>query len=77
MAEFRGYECDNCGNVLSADQTVKHTEKFEGAVEGQFKEHLCIPCAQKSTEGKDLSDLPRRKSSSRQSDDSGSDSQAD
>lgn len=63
MAVFNGFTCDNCGNVMDADQRVKHTDRYEGAINGETREDLCVKCARPQVEGKELKPLRRRKSS--------------
>lgn len=64
MGQFRGFTCDECGNVLSSDQRQKHTERFDGSVaRGEITQDLCAECMKKKVpEGVELAPLRRRQS---------------
>lgn len=45
MAQFTGFKCDSCGNVIDADQRHKVTTRYEGPdVQGEFSEDRCRDC---------------------------------
>lgn len=45
MAQFIGFECDSCGQVISAKDRNKITHKFDGpAAKGEYVEDRCSEC---------------------------------
>lgn len=66
MAEFRGFQCDDCGEIIAEGNRTKYTERFEGKVSGERRQDLCPTCIQKRLpdDGSDLRPLRRRRKSS-------------
>jgi hypothetical protein len=64
MAQFRGFTCDDCGEVIANGQKQKYIERFEGSVaSGERVMDLCAPCQQKRVpEDVTLRSLRRRRS---------------
>jgi hypothetical protein len=63
MAQFTGYQCDSCGEVVSKQNRTKKRIRYEGPVfEGDIDTDLCQDCVS-IPEGVDLKPIPRRKRS--------------
>lgn len=47
MSEFRGFICDDCGNVIAREQRNTYIERFTGTVNGEVRKDLCRGCLEK------------------------------
>lgn len=48
MAQYRGYTCDGCGNVVDKEDVTEITVRIDGPdVSGEFDQDLCKVCAPK------------------------------
>ena len=62
MAQFIGFKCDSCGEIIDTHDRNKVTTKFDGpAVQGEFTEDRCSNCTVPPV-GVDLKPLRRRRS---------------
>ena len=60
MAQFNGFTCDDCGEVVSANERTKRTIKIDGpTISGEYTEDLCSNCIS-TPDGVDLKPLRRR-----------------
>lgn len=62
MAQYNGFTCDSCGNVMNADERTRVTVRYEGdVVDGEYHVDKCPQCVN-VPEGMTLKPLRRRKS---------------
>ena len=61
MAQFIGFKCDSCGNIIDTEDRNKVTTRFDGpAAKGEFSEDRCSDCTVVPS-GVDLKPLRRRR----------------
>lgn len=61
MAQYNGFTCDLCGNVISPEDRTKVTTRYEGRiVEGEYHQDRCPDCVQPPS-GVTLKPLRRRR----------------
>lgn len=62
MAEFRGYKCDRCSNIVEKSELTRLTTRYVGSeANGEYDEDLCPACTHSSLEqGPKLRPLRRR-----------------
>lgn len=60
--EFRGYQCDDCGVIVTKDEVHHVVCRIDGpTVSGEYGKQLCAACAQKCIpDGAELRPLRRR-----------------
>lgn len=45
MSQFRGFQCDACGQVIEDGFRTRYTQKFVGSmVQGEVVQDLCVTC---------------------------------
>ncbi len=60
MAQYNGFTCDSCGNVIPPENRTKVTTRYEGGViEGEYSLDKCPDCV--GTAPKPLKPLRRRR----------------
>lgn len=63
MAQYNGFTCDSCGNVMSVDDRTRVTMRYEGAlVSGEHHIDKCPDCVS-VPDGVVLKPLRRRRPS--------------
>lgn len=61
MAQFIGFKCDSCGNIIDTEDRNKVTTRFDGpAAKGEFSEDRCSECTVVPS-GVELKPLRRRR----------------
>lgn len=62
MAEYRGYRCDRCEQVVDKADLTRRTVRYVGSeAHGEYDEDLCIDCARASlVDSPELRPLRRR-----------------
>jgi len=62
MAQYNGFKCDSCGNVIAPEDRTRVTTRYEGSVvSGEYSLDKCSDCV--GTPPKTLKPLRRRRPS--------------